>query len=499
MVVYKVSSGAVPLASDINQVYDTFSGLADAGKLSMAASVPAPAAPTATVAAGTGLGVGDYYYGVSFITGYLKSDGTYAITGETLTKSIGAKVTTTTGNQKVNLKLPIGPSNAPHVIGRRVYRSKVGTISPMYLAAEILNDTQVDYADTKPDTGLNTAVKENTTDTTGTRFTQLICDELVVGRPRLKTNANVIYTAELYGGSDKPYIMRWDGGTQGGGSDMGIGYQSTASPRPRISIFNASDAAVIDFLQDGSIVPSGGINIKGTLDGAIALTFPAAGSIYYDQYGNIVTPTNLTDPGLTWSMKDADGRVRVLMGLAKGSAGMGNQFKAFGGANEFFHENRQIISVYGVGTVNSIIKFNNEAMLKYQSNARRFEVKDANDAAWGDFAAGTVTVVNLVTTSSRDYKKDITDYEASALDLICKTKVRNYRFNEQDETDPLSIGLIVEESPADIVAPGGKGINTYAVDVLEWKGIQELVEIAKALTVRVTSLEAEVSQLKGKA
>ncbi|MDK7480998.1 tail fiber domain-containing protein [Bacillus cereus] len=492
MVVYKVSSGAVPLASDINQVYDTFSGLADAGKLSMAASVATPAAPTATVAAGTGLGVGDYYYSVSFITGYLKSDGTYAITGETLTKSIGAKVTTTTGNQKVNLKLPIGPANAPHVIGRRVYRSKVGTISPMYLAAEILNDTQVDYADTKPDTGLNTAVKENTTDTTGTRFTQLICDELVVGRPRLKTNGNVIYTAEFYGGSDKPYIMRWDGGASGGGSDMGIGYQSTTTIKPKISIYNASDVAVIDFGQDGSVTPSGGINIKGTLDGTASLNFPDANSIYFDQYGNIGAGPNAISAA-TWSVKDANGRLHLLIGIGKDNTTT-NEFRAYGGGNDFFHDGTKVLSVYRTSG-NQILRFGDgQGIFKWQIGQGRFEFRTSDDSNWVNAAAGT-----FVNASSRDYKKNIELLTDDALEIIRSAKVCTYHFNNEEDTDKRHIGLISEEAPKQVTVEGDKGMDSYAMTSVSWRGIQQLIDRLEAAERRIVSLEDEVTQLKGKA
>jgi len=73
----------------------------------------APGAPSLALAAGTELGIGLYQYAVAFATA----------NGET-TPGTPAEITTTAGNQRVQLSsIPVGPSGTT---ARRIYRSAVG-------------------------------------------------------------------------------------------------------------------------------------------------------------------------------------------------------------------------------------------------------------------------------------------------------------------------------------------------------------------------------------
>lgn len=165
MALYKVSVGNTPLASDVNQYYDAFiGGNHDIGQITFAPSVAAPAAiTTGTVVAGTALGIGAYQYVVTFVTGYVKTNGTLVITGET-TPSPALSVTTTSGNQAVNLSgIPVGGST---VIARNIYRTAVGG-SVFKLLTQIPNNTATTYSDTTADASLGTA-NPPTVNTTGT-------------------------------------------------------------------------------------------------------------------------------------------------------------------------------------------------------------------------------------------------------------------------------------------------------------------------------------------
>jgi len=105
---------------------------------------------TAAKTAGTGKSIGVYQYAVTFL-----SQG-----GET-TPSPLTSVTTTSGNQNVNLSnIPIGPSNSVvpgaatnTVIGRSLYCSQVGGTSLTYLTT-IMDNTTTTYADSTPDTSI---------------------------------------------------------------------------------------------------------------------------------------------------------------------------------------------------------------------------------------------------------------------------------------------------------------------------------------------------------
>lgn len=98
-----------------------------------------------TLSSGTNLGVGLYYY----ITAFVTSTGVSAFKGGT---PLG--VTTTTGNQVVNL-VGIPVSTDPDVIARKLYRTKVGaTNDNQYYLTTINNNVDTTYTDTTPDVSL---------------------------------------------------------------------------------------------------------------------------------------------------------------------------------------------------------------------------------------------------------------------------------------------------------------------------------------------------------
>lgn len=103
-----------------------------------------PAAPTAAIASGTGLGIGAYQYVVTWRN---------AAGGES---AIGAaaSVTTTSGNQKVNLTaIPTGPQGT---MRRNIYRTAVGG-SSFLLLTTLHDNTTTTYTDTVADGSLGSA------------------------------------------------------------------------------------------------------------------------------------------------------------------------------------------------------------------------------------------------------------------------------------------------------------------------------------------------------
>src|SRR5712692_2253169 len=117
----------------------------------------------ATAVVGAGLGIGQYQYGVSFL-----SQG-----GETPVSPL-ASVTTTGGNQKVNLNsIPLGapapavPAAATNtVIGRNLYRSQVGG-TVLTLLATLQDNTTTNYGDTAADATIVNAPKPPLVNTSG--------------------------------------------------------------------------------------------------------------------------------------------------------------------------------------------------------------------------------------------------------------------------------------------------------------------------------------------
>lgn len=100
-----------------------------------------PTAPTLALHAGTSMGIGSYTYAISFGM----SNG-LSVPGTTAT------ITTTTGNQQVNLTaIATGPTGTNY---RNIYRSKVGTTSPLYYVASLGNNTTTTFLDTVADGSL---------------------------------------------------------------------------------------------------------------------------------------------------------------------------------------------------------------------------------------------------------------------------------------------------------------------------------------------------------
>ena len=101
-----------------------------------------PVAPTGSLAPGTNLGIGQYYYFVTYVTA----------TGETSAGSYFA-ITTTSGNQAVNLNIPV--SSDSRVTARKIYRTKVGATSDNeYYLATVSDNSTTSYSDTIADASL---------------------------------------------------------------------------------------------------------------------------------------------------------------------------------------------------------------------------------------------------------------------------------------------------------------------------------------------------------
>jgi len=105
--------------------------------------VEAPGQPNSALTTGIALGIGYYEHAITFVTA----------NGET-PAGTRRSITTTSGNQKVNLSsIPTGPSG---VTKRRVYRTAVGG-GALKFVAEIPDNTTTTYLDQTPDASLGAA------------------------------------------------------------------------------------------------------------------------------------------------------------------------------------------------------------------------------------------------------------------------------------------------------------------------------------------------------
>jgi hypothetical protein len=101
-----------------------------------------------------------------------------------------------------------------------------------------------------------------------------------------------------------------------------------------------------------------------------------------------------------------------------------------------------------------------------------------------------LVVATVNTSSDRELKKNIEDYTTSALNEINTTPIRYYNFKEEiDGIDPKHVGIIMQESPIDVVDPRGSGVDLYAMISMAWKAIQEL-------STKVTELDNKLNETK---
>jgi hypothetical protein len=118
---------------------------------------------TASAAAGAGLGIGVYHYAVTLLS-----------QGGESTASPLAAVTTSSGNQQVNLSaIPLGPTSTAtpgiatnSVIGRNLYRSTVGGAT-LYLLATLQDNVTTSFSDTAADSALSGKPSPPTVNTSG--------------------------------------------------------------------------------------------------------------------------------------------------------------------------------------------------------------------------------------------------------------------------------------------------------------------------------------------
>jgi hypothetical protein len=110
-------------------------------------------APSVALTAGTTLGIGLYCYAYTWVS----ADG-----GETIA-SPNANITTTTGNQKVNItNIAVGPTGT---VARNIYRTKVGcsVATPEQLIGTLNNNTATTFTDAVADGSLGASVPHSPT------------------------------------------------------------------------------------------------------------------------------------------------------------------------------------------------------------------------------------------------------------------------------------------------------------------------------------------------
>ncbi|WP_324658919.1 tail fiber domain-containing protein [Bacillus cereus] len=240
-----------------------------------------------------------------------------------------------------------------------------------------------------------------------------------------------------------------------------------------------------------------------------AIQFQDKESIFIDGWGNFQGGTYATQYA-TWSMKDGDGRVKMVIPMGKGSVG-GNDFYAHGGTtygHRFYHNtagtNNLVLNAYSKGASESLLQFGGQAHFKYWSGGNYFECKNASDNGFVQLYASAFN-----TASSLVWKENIQNYEESALDVITSADIMTYQY-KQEQPEPMEaiesgtpieekeghthVGVIAEYAPELVRSEDGRGVDSYAMVSLSWKAIQELVSQINELKAEIDLLKAPVQE-----
>ncbi|AGY46602.1 minor structural protein [Bacillus phage BigBertha] len=202
------------------------------------------------------------------------------------------------------------------------------------------------------------------------------------------------------------------------------------------------------------------------------------GGAIFDVWGNIMGQPTAT-AGNTWSIKDADDRIRFLTGIGKGSTSS-TEIYAYSGGIKLFHDGANSWNFWQSGG-GAYCHFDiGGGRMKWNGDNATFEFLQTS-GGWAKMS-GT-----WVTPSAREYKKNIEKFEESALTLITTTGTYLYHYLDEDEYKVKKhLGLIVDESPMEIRGEDGKTIDTYAMETLLWKAVQELALKVDNIDRRIT-------------
>ncbi len=115
---------------------------------------------------------------------------------------------------------------------------------------------------------------------------------------------------------------------------------------------------------------------------------------------------------------------------------------------------------------------------------------------------GDVAATSFVNISTRDAKHDISYLDQGAKESIL-TKIKSigvaqYRYNTEDASAPLRLGLIAEEAPVEVLAVGGKGVDVYKLSTFILAGVQEQQAMIEELTLSIDGINGRLDSIDGR-
>lgn len=269
------------------------------------------------------------------------------------------------------------------------------------------------------------------------------------------------------------------------------------------------DDGTFNFVMNGEFNPKfwidgvhkglklGSANIFGLGDSEAVHIRNGANTDYADFAGRDVTATGKLSAWGSAEIKGTGLAIKSNSGLLKlyGDTQAYSEIYVAGNRKAFYGIETATGSNFIIQSdANEIILKTNASRVKVDDGVAGVYIRNAADSAYAPIYASEFKVNSL-----RESKKDITPFvetsmSRSALDEILDTQIYEYRLNEETEADPKHVGLIYDEAPFEVVDIRGNGIDSYAMNTMSWKAIQDLNE---KLESKVAELEAKLATLIG--
>ncbi len=113
---------------------------------------------------------------------------------------------------------------------------------------------------------------------------------------------------------------------------------------------------------------------------------------------------------------------------------------------------------------------------------------------------GDVAAESFVNVSSAALKTNITSLSQSTEDAILEKigtmNVAQYLYKDEDQSNPLRIGLIAEEAPIEVLSVSGKGVDIYKLSTFTLAGLKSLDRKVDALDLRVEDMEKALAAVQ---
>ena len=112
------------------------------------------------------------------------------------------------------------------------------------------------------------------------------------------------------------------------------------------------------------------------------------------------------------------------------------------------------------------------------------------------YIKGTCFATEYGQYSVEEMKKNISETNLRALDIINQSILYEYNWKTENNTDKKHLGFIIGKgykTPKEILTNDNKNINLYDMSSLNWKATQELLEIINKQNQEIEKLKEKIN------